>query len=74
MLKTLRERKNLMAGKYDLAELLKSPDTPLTDEQFENWPKYMAMTNDDKSAAEVDIGPAIEARIKEIEEKGTYWF
>jgi hypothetical protein len=63
-----------MAGKYDLAELFKHPDEPLTDEQFENWPKYMAMTNDDKSAADVDITDVVEARIREIDEKGTYWF
>lgn len=63
-----------MTQKYDLKELLEHPDTPLTEEQFANWPKYMAMTNDDKSAADVDITAAVEARIREIEEKGTCWF
>jgi hypothetical protein len=60
--------------KYDLKELLEHPDTPLTEEQFASWPKYMAMTNDDKSAAEVDVMPAVQARIKEIREKGTCSF
>ncbi|MCL2688530.1 MAG: hypothetical protein FWE57_01610 [Chitinispirillia bacterium] len=63
-----------MTQKYDLKELLKNPDTPLTEEQFENWHKYMAMTNDDKSAADVDIMPGVLERIKEMEEKGTWWF
>jgi hypothetical protein len=62
-----------MAKTYDLKELFKKPDTPLTDEQFENWHKYTAMTNDDISAAEVDISDAVEARIKEIREKGSVW-
>lgn len=64
----------ITAEKYNLEELLKHPDTPLTEEQFKNWPKYMAMTNDDISADEVNIEPAVMARIKEIEEKGTCWF
>jgi hypothetical protein len=63
-----------MTQMYDLKELLKNPDTPLTEEQFENWPKYMAMTNDDKSAAGVDIMPAVLARIREIDKKGTCSF
>jgi hypothetical protein len=63
-----------MPEKYDLAEALKNHDKPLTKEQFENFDRYMAMTNDDKSADEVDIGPAIEARIREIDKLGTYWW
>ncbi|MDR3011775.1 MAG: hypothetical protein LBU70_00985 [Chitinispirillales bacterium] len=62
-----------MANRYSLAALLEHPDVPLTDEQFANWDKYMAMTNDDVSAADVDIGDAVGARISEIEEKGTFW-
>jgi hypothetical protein len=58
---------------YDLAELLKDPEGPLTANQWNNFDRYMRMTNDDKSAADVDIGPAIERRVKEIKEKGTFW-
>lgn len=63
-----------MTEKYDLDELLENPHTPLTKEQLNNWPKYMAMTNDDIPANEVDISDVVEARIREINEKGTYWF
>ncbi|MCL2182313.1 MAG: hypothetical protein FWB85_02440 [Chitinispirillia bacterium] len=63
-----------MPQTYDLKELFKNPDAPLTDEQFANWHKYTAMTNDDISAADVDISDAVEARIREIDEKGTVWF
>lgn len=63
-----------MTEKYDLDELLANPGRPLTGEQIQNWHKYMAMTNDDIPASEVDISGAVEARIKEINEKGTYWF
>jgi hypothetical protein len=55
---------------YDLGYLLKNPDIELTPNQ---WDICMRMTNDDKSVADVDIGPAIKRRIKEIDEKGTYW-
>jgi hypothetical protein len=55
---------------YDLGYLLKNPSIELTPDQ---WDICMRMTNDDKSAADVDIGPAIKRRIKEIDEKGTYW-
>jgi len=59
---------------YSLADLFKNPDVPLTDEQFENWPKYMAQANCDISASDVDITEAVEARIREIDEKRTVWF
>jgi len=59
---------------YSLAELFKNPDVPFTDGQFADWPKYMAQANDDVSASEVDITRAVEARIKEIDEKRTIWF
>jgi len=62
-----------MGKEYSLAELLKNSQKPLTKKQWNNFGKlYMGMTNDDKLAAEVDIGPAVKRRIKEIKEKGTY--
>ncbi|MCL2329657.1 MAG: hypothetical protein FWC39_14260 [Bacteroidetes bacterium] len=62
-----------MGENYDLRELLKNPHTPLTKEQYENWDKYLKFTNDDKTAADVDISTGIAERIKEIESSGTYW-
>jgi hypothetical protein len=59
---------------YDLEYLLKNPNTPLTVDQWNNFDDYyMRMINDDKPASEVDIGPGVTRRIKEIQEKGTYW-
>jgi len=62
-----------MAKKYDLDELLKTPHKPLTKDQWNNFDRYMRMTNDDKSAAEVDIGPAVDREIARIKRKGAYW-
>jgi len=59
---------------YSLADLFKNPDVPLTNEQLEDWPKYMAQANGDIYASDVDITEAVEARIKEIDEKRTVWF
>jgi hypothetical protein len=63
-----------MAEKYDLAEALKNHDKPLTAEQFENFDRYMALTNDDKSADEVDIGRAAREIIEEMNKKESYWW
>jgi len=63
-----------MDRKYDLKELLENPHRPLTGEQYGNFDKYMAMTNDDKSARDVDIGPAIDELVREINEKKNYWW
>ncbi|MCL2181994.1 MAG: hypothetical protein FWB85_00810 [Chitinispirillia bacterium] len=60
-----------MEQRYDLKDLLRNPHVPVTREHFE---KCMAMTNDDKSASEVDIGPAIDELVKEINERGSYWW
>ncbi|MCL1945821.1 MAG: hypothetical protein FWF51_01530 [Chitinivibrionia bacterium] len=62
-----------MKQNYDLGVLLKNPDKPLTKKQYENFHLYMKFTNDDKSAKDVDIGPAINERCKEIDAKKTYW-
>jgi len=62
-----------MAKKYDLDDLLKTPDKPLTRDQWNNLDRYMRMTNDDKSAAEVDIRPAVDREIARIKRKGSYW-
>jgi len=62
-----------MTKKYDLDELLKTPNKPLTRDQWNNFDRYMRMTNDDKSAAEVDIGPAVNREIARIKRKGVYW-
>jgi hypothetical protein len=63
----------IMSKEYSLAELLENPKKPMTKKQWNNFGKmYMGMTNDDKPAAEVDIGPAVKKRIKEIKAKGTY--
>ena len=61
-----------MAGKYDLDELLKTPDKPLTKDQWNNFDRYMRMTNDDKSAADVDIGPAVKRIVNRIRRQKTY--
>ncbi len=63
-----------MAEKYDLDELLANPDAPLTREQFENFDKYMAMTNDDKSASDVDIGGAVKEIAVEMNANGICWW
>jgi len=63
-----------MKEKYDLDELLEAPHTPLTDDQFNNWRKYMALTNDDKPASEVDISDGVLELCEEIDRKGTYWW
>lgn len=63
-----------MAGQYDLAELLKTPDRPLTKEQYENLSKYLRPTNDDKSARDVNIGEAVDELIAEMDKNGTYWW
>ncbi|MDR2728589.1 MAG: hypothetical protein LBB56_05600 [Chitinispirillales bacterium] len=62
-----------MSKQYNLDELLETPDKPLTQEQLKNWPKYMAMTNDDKPASEVDIRSAIRRDVELIRGKGSYW-
>jgi hypothetical protein len=62
------------APKYDLEYLLKNPRAPLTADQWNNFDDlFMRMENDDKPASEVDIGPAVRKRMKEIDEKGTFW-
>ncbi|MCL2688974.1 MAG: DCN1-like protein [Chitinispirillia bacterium] len=63
----------VMSKKYDLDELLETPDKPLTRDQWNNFERYMAMTNDDKPASEVDINAAIKRDIEDMRRKGTYW-
>jgi hypothetical protein len=63
-----------MTGKYNLTELLRNPDLPLTKEQYENLDKYLRPTNDDKSAKDVDIGDAVDELIAEMDENGSYWW
>jgi len=62
-----------MVNKYDLDELLETPEKPLTRDQWNNFDRYMRMTNDDKSAADVDIGPAVERDIRSMRRKGSFW-
>jgi hypothetical protein len=62
-----------MSRKYDLDNLLKTPDRPLTMNQWNNFDRYMRMTNDDKSAADVDIEPAINKIANRIRRNKTYW-
>jgi hypothetical protein len=57
-----------------LEELWKNPNSPLTVEEWNNFDKIMRMTNDDKPASEVDIGPGIRKDIREIRRRGTYWW
>jgi len=68
------EEKKVSQTQYSLADLFRNPDTPLTDGQLSDWPKYMAQANGDVSASGVDITGAVEARIKEIDAKRTIWF
>jgi hypothetical protein len=62
-----------MGRKYNLDDLLKTPDRPLTRDQWNNFDRYMRMTNDDKSAAGVDIGPAVDKIVRRIKRNKTYW-
>ena len=64
----------IVARKYNLAELLRNPDRPLTKEQYENLDKYLRPTNDDKSAKDVDIGVAVDELIADMDENGSYWW
>lgn len=64
----------IVAKKYDLAELLKNPDNPLTKAQYEKLDKYLRPTNDDKSAKDVDIGGAVDELIAEMDANGSYWW
>ena len=61
----------MTAEKYDLAELLRTPDKPLTKEQYENWHKYLRPINDDVSASDVDIRRGVEEIIAEMDRRGT---
>jgi hypothetical protein len=63
-----------MGTKYDLDKLMADPYKPLTREQYENFDKYMAMTNDDKPASEVDLTDAVEELIEEMDVKGVCWW
>jgi hypothetical protein len=65
---------DIVIRKYDVAELLRNPDSPLTKEQYENLDKYLRPTNDDKSAKNVDIGGAVDELIAEMDENGSYWW
>jgi len=63
-----------MTEKYDLNELLANPDAPLTREQFENFDRYMAMTNDDKPANDVDITDTVMEIAGEMRANGICWW
>jgi hypothetical protein len=63
-----------MTEKYDLDELLANPDIPLTREQFENFDKYMAMTNDDKPSSDVDITNAVKEIAGDMNANGICWW
>jgi len=58
--------------RYDLEDLLKTPDRPLTRGEWNNFDRYMRMTNDDRSAADVDIGPAVKRIVGRIRRRKTY--
>jgi hypothetical protein len=60
--------------KYDLDELLKNPNKPLTKSQYENFHKYMRPVNNDKSAKDVDLSKGAEKIIRRIKRNGTYWW
>jgi hypothetical protein len=62
-----------MQQNYDLKELLRNPNAPLTKEQYCNFDKYMTFANDDKAACNVDISAVVNERISEIEKTGVYW-
>jgi len=64
----------VVASKYDLAELFENPDRPLTEAQYENLDRYLRPTNDDKSAKSVDIGSAVDELIAEMDANGSYWW
>jgi len=61
----------LLAKKYDLDELLKTPDRPLTRDQWNNFDRCMRMSNDNKSADEVDIEPEVNRVVTRIRRKKT---
>jgi hypothetical protein len=61
-------------SEWDFDELLDHPNRPLTKEQWNNFDRFLREPNDDKSAADVDIGPEVEKVIAEIERKKSYWW
>lgn len=57
----------MVAQKYDLAELMKNPMKPLTQEQLDHFEEYMAFTNHDVPASEVDISEAVKDIIANLD-------
>jgi len=57
--------------KYSLEDLLEAPDRPLTPDEWNNFDRYMRMTNGDKSAADVDIGSATKRIVSRILQRKT---
>jgi hypothetical protein len=68
--------KRFLAGEFDSSGIFEHPDAPLPDEQFDLDPKDIDPTDADKPVVgmDLDISEAVEARIREIKEKGTYSF
>jgi hypothetical protein len=68
--------RNFLAGKFDSAVMFEHPDNPLPDEMFEDNPENAAVTGGSAmdSGIDIDISGAVEERIREIDEKGTYVF
>ena len=50
---------------YDLAELLKNPDKPLTPEQLDHWDEYTRPRNEPKPDCGISIEQAIEELLSE---------
>jgi len=69
--------KRFLAGEFDSSGIFEHPDAPMPAEMFELEPESAERENAAMPAVDImdlDIGEAIEARIKEIKEKGTYSF
>jgi len=68
--------KNFLAGKFDSSGIFERPDDPLPNEQFEVVPETINSANADVCTQVLNdsIQTVVEARIKEINEKGTYAF
>lgn len=66
--------KRFLAGEFDSSGIFERPGAPLPDEQFALEPENAAPAGGPAAGVELDIREAVEARIREIGEKGTYSF
>jgi hypothetical protein len=69
--------KRFLAGEFDSSGIFEHPNDPMPAEMFDLEPEGSGRENSVRPVVEMDLGldeAIVEARIKEIKEKGTYWF